>query len=59
MQVSALTPEYVPLIDPVPRDKNPRPVTQGDASLLAFTPEEIQRNIERWRDHNERIHIVV
>jgi hypothetical protein len=27
--------------------------------LLSSTPEEIKRNIERWREFNERIHVVV
>lgn len=31
----------------------------SDSSLLATSPEEIKRQIERFREQQERIHIVV
>ena len=30
-----------------------------DSSLLSTTPEEIQRNLKAWREHGERLHIIV
>jgi hypothetical protein len=33
--------------------------TPADTSLLSTTPEEVQRQIERFREQQERIHIVV
>jgi len=57
MYVEKLLREYVPLIDTyIMPEKNTR---SSDASLLVTSPEEIQENLQRWRDYNERIHIVV
>ena len=41
--------------------EKPKPVPQvpSESSLLSTPPEEIQKNIERWREFNERIHVVV
>ena len=36
-----------------------KPQPPSDTSLLSTTPEEIQKNIQRWREFNERIHVVV
>ncbi len=44
--------------DLIPRREPPKP-PPSEASLLSSTPEEIKRNIERWREFNERIHVVV
>ena len=47
---------YVPLIDPPQAPRNqPEP---SDQSLLVMTPEEIQRNLEQWRQQQERLHVV-
>ena len=47
---------YVPLIDPPQAPRNqPAP---SDQSLLVMTPEEIQRNLEQWRQQQERLHVV-
>jgi hypothetical protein len=47
---------YVPLIDPPQAPRNqPAP---RDESLLAMTPEEIQRNLEQWRQQQKRLHVV-
>lgn len=55
---SKLLQKYIPLIDPVYVEN--KPITKSsDTSLLVTTPEEIQRNLQRWREHNERIHVVV
>ena len=55
---SRLLQKYIPLIDPAYVET--KPITKSsDTSLLVTTPEEIQRNLQRWREHNERIHIVV
>lgn len=39
----------------------PKPIPQppDESSLLSTPPQEIQKNIERWREFNERIHVVV
>ena len=58
MEVAKLLPEYVPLIDPQPAQATNTGVGTA-ASLLVMTPQEIQQNLERWREHNERIHVVV
>lgn len=56
MEVNKLTPEYIPLIEPIPHPEN-RNVRE--TSLLSSTPEEIERNIQAWRELKERIHIIV
>ena len=55
MEVGKLLDKYIPLIDSV-YTKETKP---SDTSLLVTTPEEIQRNLEAWRKHEERLHIVV
>ena len=56
MEIKNLLPTYIPLIDPAYIDKD---TTKKDSSLLVTTPEEIERNLQAWRDLKERIHIVV
>ena len=47
---------YVPLIDPPVAPRNqPAP---SDQSLLVMSPEEIQRNLEQWRQQQQRLHVV-
>jgi len=58
MEVAKLLPEYVPLIDTQTARATNTAVSTA-ASLLVMTPQEIQQNLERWREHNERIHVVV
>ena len=58
MEVNSLSPKFVPLVDNMAYEKKPD-VKPNDTSLLVTTPEEIQRNLEAWRKHEERIHIVV
>lgn len=47
----------VPLIDPVPAAQTQPP--PSDQSLLVMTPEEIQHNLEQWRQLQARLHVVV
>ena len=54
MEVNNLIPKYIPLIDPISV-----PQKQQESSLLVTTPEEIQRNLQAWRENKERLHIVV
>ena len=56
MEVGKLLDKYIPLIDTVYTKQETKP---SDTSLLATSPEEIQRNLEAWRKHEERLHIVV
>lgn len=56
MEVNKLTPEYIPLIDPIPYPENRK---VQETSLLSSTPEEIERNIQAWRELKERIHVIV
>ena len=37
----------------------PAPQPPSEFSLLSTPQQEIQKNIERWREFNERIHVVV
>lgn len=59
METNQISQKYIPLIDPAPLDEKLKNKNVNDSSLLVTSPEEIQRNLERWRDHNERLHIVV
>jgi hypothetical protein len=47
---------YVPLIDPPVVNKNQPALS--DQSLLVMTPEEIQRNLEQWRQQQATLHVV-
>jgi hypothetical protein len=38
---------------------NSRETPTPDSSLLSTTPEEIQRNLKAWREHGDRLHIIV
>ena len=58
MEVNSLSPKFVPLVDNMAYEKKPD-VKPNDTSLLVTTPEEIQKNLQQWRDFNERIHIIV
>ena len=58
MEVSRLLPQYIPLVDPQPLPDRPL-APSSDASLLVMSPQEIQRNLEQWRELKERIHVVV
>jgi hypothetical protein len=60
MEVNAapLVSKYVPLVDTYYNHNNKLP-EPSSTSLLSTTPEEIQRNLAAWREHEHRIHIVV
>ena len=38
---------------------NSRVTPTPDSSLLSTSPAEIQRQLKAWRDHQERLHIIV
>jgi len=54
MEIDSLIPKYVPLIEPINI-----PAKMQESSLLVSTPEEIQRNLQAWRENKERLHVVV
>lgn len=57
MHVDPAQPQPVPLIDPRPTAPKAVPPV-SDTSLLAQSPEEIQRNLEQWRQQQARLHVV-
>jgi hypothetical protein len=58
MDVNNLTPKFVPLIDNLVTEQKTN-IKPSDTSLLITTPEEIKENLQRWIEHNERIHVIV
>lgn len=56
MYVGKLLESFIPLIDNMAYKPQPK---IDDTSLLSTSPEEIQENLKRWKEYNERIHIVV